>query len=400
MRQVNSRQINQLRVAASLFAAALLLAVVPSAWAGGLHVKITSPKSGTTVSGDFKIRASVKPAKRRHTVSYYVDGRLVARQHRSQLARASRSARVRGARLASGHHTLRVVVRAGRKRASSRIRVNVIAASTAAQANAATNASSPAGSLEDIAPTIPDDQTVPTGNASDFQLIFADDFTKNAWLGSWGSDCDAGKIVYTGTNGTKWRAYPKCFKDTYQKRPYRSDQVLSVHDGSLDFWLHNVDGQPAGANPSPVINGDSQYQTYGRYSARVKVDATDLSEYYMAWLLWPSDERYWDSAESDFPERSLGPGNGVTGWHHSSAGREPFGRGDVDMRQWHTYTQDWTPLVRRYYIDGRLIYTTLNPVYQGAQRWQLQTETNGNGNSSGHLLVDWVAVYSYAPGTN
>jgi beta-glucanase (GH16 family) len=69
------------------------------------------------------------------------------------------------------------------------------------------------------------------------------------------------------------------------------------------------------------------------------------------------------------------------------------------MHDWHTYTQDWTPLVRRYYVDGRLIKTTINPVYSGAQRWQLQTETNGNGTNSGHLQVDWVAVYSYAPGT-
>lgn len=388
-----------------LAAAALVLAGATSASARGLQVKITSPAAGATVAGDFRIKAKIRKAGRRHTVSYYVDGRLVARQRRGRAARASRSAHVRTAKLSGGRHNLRVVVRAGRKRATSRVRINVKRAKPqkSVQRTAATSAASTPAAGEDlsaIAPTISDDPAVPTTDANDFRLIFADDFTKDAALGSFASDCDAGKIVYTGTSGTKWRAYPRCFKDTYQKRPYRSDQVLSVHDGALDFWLHNVDGQPAGANPSPVINGDSQYQTYGRYSARVKVDATDLSEYYMAWLLWPSDESKWDSAESDFPERSLGLGSGVTGWHHSAGGNEPFGNGSVDMRQWHTYTQDWTPLVRRYYIDGRLIYTTLNQVYQGAQRWQLQTETNGFGNNSGHLLVDWVAVYSYAPSNN
>jgi hypothetical protein len=248
---------------------------------------------------------------------------------------------------------------------------------------------------------VPGSELYPTGNAKDFQLIFADDFTKPAALGTMGSDSDAGKIVYTGENGTKWRTYPKTFKDTYQKRPYRSDQVLSVQNGNLDFWLHNVDGQPAGANPSPVLPNGSQYQTFGRYSARVKLDAADLSEYYVAWLLWPENESNWASAESDFPEGALRPGkNGVNSYHHYAPGQQEIGNDpSVDMHDWHTYTQDWTPLVRRYYVDGRLIKTTINPVYSGAQRWQLQTETNGNGTNSGHLQVDWVAVYSYAPGT-
>lgn len=386
-----------------LIALLMLLAIggATDAAAAGkrVGVKITSPVAGAKVSGDFTIHARVSPAQRRHSVSYYVDGQLIARRHGGRAAGASRNMRVNAARLSGGRHTIRVTVRAGRKKASSRVSVVVPKAteSPAKQAPAGTPEPAPAETPQ-APPAIPDQPTVPAADAADFQLIFADDFTKDAAQGSFASDCDAGKIVYTGAGGTKWRAYPKCYKDTYQKRPYRSDKVLSVHDGSLDFWLHSVDGQPAGANPSPVINGDSQYQTYGRYSARVKIDG-ELPEYYMAWLLWPYNEGAWQSAESDFPERSLGSGNGVSGYHHSSAGQEGFGRGDIDIRQWHTYTQDWTPLVRRYYVDGHLIHTTLNPVYQAPQRWQLQTETNGNGNSDGHLLVDWVAVYSYAPGT-
>jgi beta-glucanase (GH16 family) len=177
--------------------------------------------------------------------------------------------------------------------------------------------------------------------------------------------------------------------------------VLSVQNGNLDFWLHNVDGKPAGANPSPVLPSGSQYQTYGRYSARVKVDSPDLSEYYMAWLLWPKSDSDGPSAESDFPEIPLQPGRtGVDAYSHFEPGGIDWsGDRSVDMHGWHTYTQDWTPLVRRYYVDGRLIGTTINPVWSGPERWQLQTETNGNGTHDGHLLVDWVAVYSYAPGT-
>jgi hypothetical protein len=220
-----------------------------------------------------------------------------------------------------------------------------------------------------------------------------------------GSDTDAGKIIYTGTNGTKWVTYPKTYTDTYEHRPYRSDQVLSVHDGTMDFFLHSVDGQPAGANPSPVITGTSQYQTFGRYSARIKVDDKDLSEYYMAWLLWPYNESEWISSESDYPEGQLRPGKqGISGYpHYGNNQTEGFHYADFDFHQWHTITQDWTPLVRRYYVDDKLIYTTVNPVYQSPERWQLQTETNtwnvADPTHSGHLLVDWVAVYSYSPST-
>lgn len=415
-----------LRLSATLLATTLLVIVgaVPAtaAPAKKKRVKITAPTAGATVGNAFRIKARVRPYKRTHTISYYVDGKLVARRrHKTRSSRSagiSRSASVRAPRLSAGRHTVRVVMRAGRNRASGQVRVKVrkkaarrvatapastpTPAAPAAPAAAASAAPAETTDLNHIAPTIPDNQTVPTTNADGFSLIFAEDFNKPAAKGTWASDCDAGKIVYTGETGTRWRTYPKCYLDTRLRRPYRSDEVLSVHHGVLDFHLRNVDGQPAGANPSPVINGDSQYQTFGRYEARLKIVGDDLSEYYMAWLLWPYNEAAWDSAESDFPELALRPGpQRITGWHHSSAGQEPVGTpGKIDMREWHTYTQDWTPLERRYYVDGRLIGITVNPVYQAPQRWQLQTETIGHGTNEGHLLVDWVAVYSWAPGVS
>jgi hypothetical protein len=132
-----------------------------------------------------------------------------------------------------------------------------------------------------LTPSSPSGQAMPIGDLPGWKQIFAEDFTVNAPTGSWGASCatdpdPANKIVYTGANGTQWRTYPDCYTDTYQHRPYRSDQVLSVHDGVLDFYLHNVNGQPAGANPSPVINAAtaSQYQTYGRYTVRFKTTTT------------------------------------------------------------------------------------------------------------------------------
>lgn len=246
----------------------------------------------------------------------------------------------------------------------------------------------------------PSGQNLPTGDLDGWKQIFAEDFTKDAATGSFASDCDPNKIVYTGATGTKWAAYPKCYTDTTNHRPYRSDAVLSVHDGTLDFYLHTVEGQPAGANPSPLVDGTSQYQTYGRYSARIKVDASNLSDYYAAWLLWPANDANWQYAESDFPEGGLDT-TGVKAFAHygGSGSQDIFNTTTNFYSGWHTFTQDWVPGKRSYYIDGILVGTSTNQVFSQPERWQLQTETVGSGTSSGHLYVDWVSVYAYSPGT-
>lgn len=240
---------------------------------------------------------------------------------------------------------------------------------------------------------------MPTGDlgGGKWKLAFADDFTKDAPLGSFKSESDAGKIVYTGATGTKWVAYPETYKDTYQKRPYMSGDILSVHDGVLDFYLHPVNGQPAGANPSPLINGQSQYQTYGRYSARFKVVPTkgNMSEYYAAWLLWPTNDSDYQCAESDYPEGSFDSEPG--GFHHygCNGDQDSIDTQGAKYTDWHTYTQEWEPGKRTYYVDDKVVGTSTNQVWDKEQRWQLQTETNGDGTSEGHVLVDWAVVWTY-----
>lgn len=246
----------------------------------------------------------------------------------------------------------------------------------------------------------PSGQPMPGGDLPGWKRVFAENFLVDAAKGSWGSDWDPTKIVYTGRRGTKWVTYPKNYYDTYDKRPYRSDEVLTVHDNVLDFHLREVDGVPAGANPSPLMPDGTQYQTYGRYSARMRVEDTDLSGYYVAWLLWPKNEADWESAESDFPEGSLVPGvPGVMGVSHFGPNKqqEVFVVPGIDVHDWHTYTQEWEPGVRRYYIDGVLVFTTTTAIYAGPQRWQLQTETKGNGGGNGHFYIDWAVVWSRVP---
>ena len=254
----------------------------------------------------------------------------------------------------------------------------------------------------------PSGVAAPTGNKTGWKLMFSDDFTVSSTTSdgmNWKSLTSGSKIVYTGKNlanggSAKWVTYPETYKDTYQKRAYMSGDVLSTHNGVMDFYLHSVNGQPAGANPSPLIDGVSQYQLYGRYSARIKTDTTNLQGYYAAWLLWPQLDSNYKCAESDYPEGSLASTSGqVGGFHHyGCSGSQDAFSGAAKFTDWHTYTQEWGPGFRKYYIDDTLIKTTNNQVWSQPQRWQLQTETNGTGTfGSGHLLVDWVAAYSYAP---
>jgi hypothetical protein len=244
--------------------------------------------------------------------------------------------------------------------------------------------------------TPPSGEAVPIGDLPGWKQTFVDDFTKDAPLGSWGTS-DSQKVVYTGDHGGKWQEYPDGWSSTYTggTSGYEPAQVLSVHDGVLDFHLHPVNGHPAGANPSPQGTGSSQYQTYGRYTARFKVDS-GLSDYYAAWLLWPSGDGNGSSAESDFPEGHLT--SSVGGFAHYGGGsQDEISGGGAKFTDWHTYTQDWMPGKRIYYIDGKQVGQSTNQVWSQEERWQLQTEVNGGGSSDGHLDLDWVAVYSYAP---
>ncbi|MGA9870903.1 MAG: glycoside hydrolase family 16 protein [Rhodococcus sp. (in: high G+C Gram-positive bacteria)] len=168
----------------------------------------------------------------------------------------------------------------------------------------------------------------------------------------------------------------------------------------LDFHLRNVDGRPAGASVSPVVTGSDQNQTYGRYSARFRVDNPALSEYYVAWLLWPQSERWPVDGEFDFPEGSLaGPPGGFH--HYSGAGSCVGGcqavAADIgaSFNDWHTYTMEWSPGRIRYLLDDVVVLDSSDWVPSTPMRWELQTETKGNGNSDGHLLLDWVSVWAW-----
>lgn len=247
----------------------------------------------------------------------------------------------------------------------------------------------------------PSGQDMPLGNLDGWRQIFADDFTVDAPKGSWGSECDWEQIAYQGENQapgassqqSHWRSYPRCFRDG-QQRPYRADEVLSVHDGILDFDLGPIDGQPAGASPSPLVTG-TQYQTYGRYDVRMRVTNPDMTDYRTSFMLWPEGDADYLESASVYPRGSLAD-DSVHALHYQSPDNDAFSA-PVDKTEWHTYTQEWGPDFRAYYIDGELIGHTSGNVWDGPERWQFQLETSGNNGDLGHVEFDWVTAYAWDP---
>jgi hypothetical protein len=266
-----------------------------------------------------------------------------------------------------------------------------------APANGAVTPGTPGSQSLDGCPAAPTGNV--TSDAHTWMLEGQDGFTKDAAIGTFGSDGSG--PVYTGDHGMRWSEYGDGWTSTYTNGApgYEPSVVQSVHNGVLDWYLHNYNGTPVSANPSPLPGGH-QYQTYGRYSLCERIvpaDSHRLDDFYQAILLWPQSDGDWQSAESDFPEDNLsGPRFEAFAHHGGSGAQDSFTTGNIDTTQWHVYTQEWGPGFRNYYMDGTLIGRSTNQVTASPERWQLQVEPSGsNDGGSGHVFVGWVAIWGY-----
>jgi hypothetical protein len=349
----------------------------------GKAALIASPRSNQSVKGTIHIRPRVTSRKGPYKVRVWVDGKLYNVDTAKTRGAAQSKVPIDTRELSNGRHKLKVQVNAksSPRKAAQQIRFVV---------RNAGGAPSGAG------------RQAPARNMKNYRLLLAENFDRPAPLGSMVNNDSPDTPVYEGSSGAKWLTYPTFYLDTFLRHPYRADQVLSVHDNVLDFWLHRVDGLTAGASISPLIDGIQQYQTYGRYSVRMRLGNAAVSDFHAAFLLWPRENEDYEFSESDFPEMQLARGmEQVTGYAHygRQSAQEYIFTDPLDLRDWHTYTQEWSPNQRKFYLDDKLIYTTHGPVWAGPQRWQLQVQSFHNGNQSGHLYIDWAAAWAWAPGT-
>lgn len=243
---------------------------------------------------------------------------------------------------------------------------------------------------------------LPVGNLTGWTQVVAEDFNTPVTIGGWAASAIASRFfAYDG------------FTDTAQNGLYDPATVLSVSNSNLDFYLH-TDGTQAKVGTVVIPNPTSTWdQLYGRFSMRMKSDA--LPKYKMAPLLWPGNDQW--TNEIDFPEAHdlatfpaataniyYDPALTFAGtWQNFSTST------DISDGQFHVYTIDWTPTQLRFYIDGTQVAATTTGVPQVPMRWTLQIETFISGGprpdpankpapgTNGHVLIDWVAMYEYAP---
>lgn len=356
----------------------------PAAAKSSAKVAIAAPKANQKVKGLLKIRPKVTAKKGPYRIRVTIGGKLVDQQNSGTRAEARSRIPIDTTELANGRHKLTVTIYASSKPKRARQTITIRVANVKP---------GPAGA----------GQRAPTKNLKNFKLLVSENFDLDAPTGSWVNNTNADDPVYTGSLGTPWTTYPSNFVDTFLRHPYRPAEVLSVHNNVLDFSLQPVDGKTAGANVSPVLPGGSRYQTYGRYSVRLRIGNADLSRYHIASLLWPELNEDYEFSESDFPENQLMRGRQVaTGYSHygKNSTQEYIFSDPIDFRDWHEFTQEWMPGKRKFYLDGKLIYTTQERVWSGPMRWQIQVQSYGkNGVQRGHLYIDWAAVWSWTPGT-
>ena len=63
---------------------------------------------------------------------------------------------------------------------------------------------------------------------------------------------------------------------------------------------------------------------------------------------------------------------------------------------------EWTPGSLVFILDGTVIGTSTTHVPSAPMHWVLQTETQLSGgapadSAAGHVQIDWVTAYTYAP---
>jgi beta-glucanase (GH16 family) len=151
----------------------------------------------------------------------------------------------------------------------------------------------------------------------------------------------------------------------------------------------------------PGAVGPNRGLLYGRYAVRFKADP--VPGYKTAWLLWPDSDNQPLDGEVDFPEGNLN--STFCAFLHytnatSNSDQAAFCPG-ATYTSWHTAVTEWAPNSMKFYLDGQLIGSSTTRIPNTPMHWVIQTETQLSGgapadSAAGHVLIDWVAVYTPA----
>ncbi len=166
-------------------------------------------------------------------------------------------------------------------------------------------------------------------------------------------------------------------------------KVISAHDGVMDITLDGTKGAAGSFGPPDRCWGG----IYGRYSIRFKADGAQGNG--TAIMVWPSSN-IWGDGEIDYPEGNFGDQLHV--FHHpmnctDCSSSDGYATG-AKFSDWHTATTEWTSASVKYYLDDVLIKTVTHDVPKTDHRYTLQVAPNASQVSAGHMLIDWVALYT------
>jgi hypothetical protein len=248
---------------------------------------------------------------------------------------------------------------------------------------APTNGAAPTGTTG--SGSSPSGEAMPTGDLSTWKMIFSDDFTNDAPLGSFPG------TVY----GLTWRVYSDGTPDTggaHHGKPseYFPSKVVSVKGGILNKYLHVENGKHMAA---ALIPKASQSQLYGKYVIRFKVDGAP--GFRTAWLLWPAAN---GKGEVDYPEGDLN--RTMHAFQHpvDGSGQDNFDTKTPYVGAWHTTSIEWLPGKITFLLDGKVIGTSTKGIPANPMEWIIQTEAcisdAACDTTPGNIQIDWVAVYA------
>jgi beta-glucanase (GH16 family) len=252
--------------------------------------------------------------------------------------------------------------------------------------------------LGELPPVDPNISKLPVGDLPGWKQVFLEDFDRgnvpvgsfpgNAYSQKWSEGYQDGTPDTAGQEGAKSGYYPS--------------KVLSVKDGTLDWYLHSENGVSMGAAPTPKIPNDSSNPQransllYGRYSVRFKADS--LPGFKTAWLLWPDSGVWPRDGEVDFPEGDLS--KTFYGAVHKM-GNDPQDQELIysltTFESWHVATMEWSPGRVEFFLDGHSLGAGTESTPTTPMHYILQTESCLRGcpqpATAGHVSVDWVAVW-------